>query len=143
MKLPRIVTLLGYAGLIPFLAGPLWLSVAADQAPAWVDDAWRIYVAMIASFMSGTFWGFALPACEGPEGTIGLIAASLLLILAWIAAILPSTAALPGLMAVFLLQLLADFWRERTLGSVEGYFQLRAVLTVGACVAIGWRLTIS
>lgn len=142
MRLPRIVTLLGYAGLIPFLAGPLWLMVAGDQTPGWVEHAWLLWVAMIASFMSGTFWGFALPACEGPEGQVGLFAASLLLVLAWIAAILPSTAALAGLMAVFLLQLLADFWRERTLGSVEGYFQLRAVLTVGACVAIGWRLAI-
>lgn len=142
MKLPRIVSLLGYAGLIPFFAGPLWMSVAPATVPGWVDPAWVAYVAMIASFMSGTFWGFALPACEGPEGTMGLLFASVLMILAWVALTLPFHAALPGLALVFLLLLLADFWRERTLGSVEGYFRLRLVLTVGACLAIGWRLAI-
>lgn len=142
MKLPRIVSLLGYAGLIPFLAGPLWLTFAADSAPAWLDHSWLVFVAMIASFMAGTFWGFALPACEGPEGTMGLLAASVLMILAWVAVTLPFQAALLGLVLVFLLLLLADFWRERTLGSVEGYFKLRTVLTIGACVALGWRLAL-
>ena len=142
MRLPRIVSLLGYAGLIPFLIGPLWLSVAPESAPAWLDHSWLAFVAMIASFMAGTFWGFSLPACEGPEGTMGLMFASVLMILAWVAVTLPFTAALVGLALVFLLLLLADFWRERTLGSVEGYFQLRTVLTIGACVAIGWRLAL-
>ncbi len=142
MKLPRLVSLLGYAGLLPFLAGPLWLSLAPASAPGWLDAAWLAYVAMIASFMAGTFWGFALPACEGPEGLMGLMFAAVLMLLAWVAMTLPFAAALVGLALVFLLQLLADFWRERTLGSVEGYFRLRTVLTVGACVALGWRLAL-
>lgn len=140
MTLPRIVVLLGYAGLIPFIAGPLWLTLAPGTAPAVLDHAWLVYVAMIASFMAGTFWGFALPACEGPEGVMGLAMAAVLMIMAWLAAILPFRGALIGLVLVFLLLLLADFWRERTLGTVEGYFKLRTVLTIGACVGIAWRL---
>jgi hypothetical protein len=140
MKLPRLVMLLGYAGLLPFLVVPLWLTVHAASAPEWLDRVWISYVAMIAAFMAGTFWGFALPACEGPQGLIGLVVSSLLMIAAWTALLLPMHAALLGLVVVFLLQLLVDFWFERTLGSVEGYFHLRAVLTAGACIAVSWRL---
>lgn len=140
MKLPRVVMVLGYAGLLPFLAVPLWLTFHAESAPGWLDRVWISYVAMIAAFMAGTFWGFALPACEGPQGLIGLVASSVLMIAAWAALLLPMQGALLGLVAVFLLQLLVDLWFERTLGSVEGYFRLRAVLTAGACIAVGWRL---
>lgn len=140
MRLPWLVTLLGYAGLLPFVAGPLWLALAPQTAPAWLDTVWRGYVAMIAAFMAGTFWGFALPAAEGPEGRRGLAIATALMLLAWGALQLPFEASLLGLAAVFALLLLADIWRERTLGSVEGYFLLRTVLTVGVLIAISWRL---
>jgi len=140
MKLPRIVMLLGYSGLLPFLAVPLWLTINAESAPVWLDRIWVSYVAMIAAFMAGTLWGIALPACEGPQGMLGLVASSVLMIAAWAALLLPMQGALLGLIVVFLLQLLVDFWFERNLGSVEGYFRLRVVLTAGACIAVGWRL---
>jgi hypothetical protein len=142
MKLPRLVSLLGYAGLIPFLAGPAWLWLSPATVPTWLDHAWFVYVGMIAAFMAGTFWGFALPAAEGPAGIMGLTFSIVLMLAAWVAMTLPLVAALIGLILVFLLLLLADFWRERTLGEVEGYFQLRTALTVGACIAIAWRLAI-
>ncbi len=138
--LPRFVILLSYAGLIPFLAAPAWLTLAPDTVPSWLDHAWFVYVGMIASFMAGTFWGFALPAAEGPAGVFGMAISAVLMIGAWISMSLSLVPALIGLMLVFLLLLVADFWRERTLGEVEGYFRLRSVLTIGACVAIGWRL---
>lgn len=142
MKLPRLVSLLGYAGLIPFFAGPVWLWLWPATAPHWLDHAWFVWVGMIAAFMAGTFWGFALPASEGPAGTMGLVFSMVLMLAAWAAMSLPLTPALIGLILVFLLLLLADFWRERTLGEVEGYFTLRTVLTIGACLAIGWRLAL-
>ncbi|WP_370309923.1 DUF3429 domain-containing protein [Sinimarinibacterium flocculans] len=142
MKLPRLVSLLGYAGLIPFLVGPAWLSLSPATAPHWLDHAWFVWVGMIASFMAGTFWGFALPASEGPAGILGLLVSMALMLAAWTAMSLPLVPALLGLIVVFLLLLVADFWRERTLGAVEGYFALRTALTVGACLAIGWRLAI-
>jgi hypothetical protein len=53
----------------------------------------------------------------------------------------PAVQALPvGFDGVFLLLLLADFWRERTLDTIPGYFMLRTSLTVGVLIAIGWRL---
>lgn len=139
MRLPWPVTLAGYSGLIPFLMGPLWLTLSPETAPAWLDSVWLSYVAMIASFMAGTFWGFSLPACEGVEGQVGLGLAILLMILAWLCTALPFAMALYGFALVYLLLLLADFWRERTLGTVEGYFSLRTVLTAGVLIALAWR----
>lgn len=140
MKLPRLVILLGYAGLVPFIAGPLWLSVAPHSAPVWLDHVWLAYVTLIAAFLAGTFWGFALPAAQGPDGVLGMAIAAALMVGTWIAMILPFKMALWGLSVVFLLLLLADFWRERTLDTVPGYFMLRTTLTAGTLFAIGWRL---
>jgi hypothetical protein len=137
MRLPRLVIALAYAGLLPFLTGPLWIMLGTP--PAWLDHAWIAYVVLIAAFLAGTFWGFALPASEGPEGLLGLLIASLLMLLTWGAMILPFRESLLALSAVFFLLLLADFWRERTLGTVEGYFTLRTTLTVGVLLAIAWR----
>lgn len=140
MRLPLTVFLLGFAGLLPMFAGPLWWAFAPASAPDWLPQLWLYYVALVASFMSGTFWGFALPAIEGVEGQIGVVIASLLMLATCGVMALPADAALYGLIGVYFLQLLADFWRERTLGSVEGYFVLRTGLTVGAILAIAWRL---
>lgn len=140
MRLPPVVIALGMAGLLPMLAGPAWWAISPQTAPPQLDHLWVMYGALVASFMSGTFWGFALPAIEGTEGLIGVIIASMLMLLTWVAMALPYQGALYGLMGVFLLLLLADFWRERTLGSVMGYFVLRTVLTLGAVAALGWRL---
>jgi hypothetical protein len=139
MSLPLWIRLLGYAGLVPFLAGPLWLWLAPQTAPAQLDHWWLSYAALLASFLAGSFWGIALTAIEGPDGKFGILVASLLMLLAWAASALPFSLALLGLGLVFLLLLLADFWRERTLGSVEGYFILRTTLTVGVLVALVWR----
>lgn len=143
MRLPPIVSLLGYAGLIPFLLGPAWLSFSPDTAPDWIDHVWLSYCALIAAFMAGSMWGFALPACEGAAGLAGLLISMVLMLSAWIATALPFAPALGLLALTFSLLLLADFWRERALGTVGGYLALRVVLTVGVLVAIGWRYTIS
>lgn len=140
MRLPPFVMALGAVGLLPLLIGPLWWAVSPQTVPPRLDHLWLLYAALIASFMAGTFWGFALPAIEGTEGQIGVFIASVLMLLTWVAMALPYEPSLYALMGVFLLLLLADFWRERTLGSVIGYFALRTVLTLGALIALGWRL---
>ena len=140
MRLPRIVVLLGYAGLLPFVIGPLWVMAAPSSAPLWLDDAWTGYVTLLAAFLAGTFWGFALPAIEGPNGILGVFLASALLLLTWVTMVVAPGYQLPLLALVFLLQLLADYWRERTLDTIPGYFRLRATLTIGSIAAIAWRL---
>jgi len=142
MRLPPIVILLGYAGLVPFLIGPLWLTLDPVAAPSWLDRAWTQYVTLLAAFLAGTFWGFALPAIEGPDGILGMFIASALLLLTWVTMVVAPGYQLMLLALVFLLQLLADYWRERTLDTIPGYFRLRATLTVGAIGAIAWRLAL-
>lgn len=142
MRLPPIVVVLGYAGLVPFLIGPLWLTLAPATAPDWLDRAWTQYVTLLAAFLAGTFWGFALPAIEGPDGILGMFIATALLLLTWVAMMLAPAYQLYVLAVVFLLQLLGDFWRERTLDTIPGYFRLRTSLTVGAIATLAWRIAL-
>ena len=142
MRLPLIVVLLGYAGLVPFVLGPAWLAFSPGTAPEWLSAAWAGYVTLLAAFLAGTFWGFALPAIEGPSGLLGMFIASLLLVLTWVTMILSSVWQLYLLAVVFLLQLLADYWRERTLDTIPGYFKLRVTLTAGAIASIAWFLAL-
>ena len=140
MKLPPLIYLLGYAGLIPFVAGPLWLTLAPAGVPPWLDRAWLLYAAMIASFMAGSFWGLALVVVENPAGQLGVAASTVLMLAAWGCLLLPLRTALLALGVVFLLLLLTEIWRERVLDPLSGYLKLRAVLTVGVLICIGWRL---
>lgn len=142
MRLPWVISVLGYAGLLPFLAAPLWIALSPDTVPGWLDRGWWMYVALIAVFLAGTFWGFALPAAMGFAGMLGILIASALMLLAWVALMLPFQTSLYLLLLVFLLLLLADFWRERTLDTIPGYFMMRTVLTAGVMVAICWRLAL-
>ncbi|MBX6421278.1 MAG: DUF3429 domain-containing protein [Nevskia sp.] len=139
MKLPPLVYLLGYAGLIPFLAGPLWLTLAPATAPAALDRWWLAWAALIAAFMAGSFWGMALQVVEGPSGQLGMAMSGALMVLAWAASLLPLRWALPALGVVFLLLVLAEFWRQRVLDPLSGYLSLRATLTLGVLAAFVWR----
>lgn len=138
-RLPLLVFALGYAGLLPFVAGPLWLSVRPESVPAWLDGFWLSYAAMIASFMAGTLWGLALPTSEGPNGLAGMALSTMLMLLAWLAAALPFALAIPALAVVFVLLVVAEIWRERVLDPLSGYFGLRVSLTVGVLVCLLWR----
>lgn len=140
MRIPPLVYLLGYAGLIPFLIGPAWLSLSPDTAPGWLDQLWLMYAAMMASFMAGTFWGMALLVAEGPKGQVGMVMSGALMLLAWGSLALSFRGSLCALAVVFVLLALAEIWRERVLDPLSGYFTLRATLTAGVLVSIGWRL---
>ena len=140
MKLPPLVFALGYAGLIPFLVGPAWLSFAPQSAPPWLDHLWLLYAAMIASFMAGTFWGMSLLVAEGPNGMLGMALSALLFMLAWGALALPFRPSLFALAGVFVLLVAAEVWRERTIDPLSGYFTLRATLTIGVLLTIAWRV---
>ena len=140
MRLPPMVFALGYAGLIPFLAGPAWLSISPQTAPPWLDHLWLLYAGLIAAFMAGTFWGMALLVAEGPNGKIGMALSGLLMLLAWGALALSFRHSLFALAGVFVLLVLAEIWCERTIDPLSGYFTLRATLTLGVLATIAWRV---
>ncbi|MES2885498.1 MAG: DUF3429 domain-containing protein [Pseudomonadota bacterium] len=134
---------LGVAGLLPFLAGPLWMTLSPESVPVWLDGVWHQYAGLIAAFMAGSFWGFAMPMSGGTAGMVALLISVALMLLTFVAMVLPLHPSLLVLALVFLLLLLADYWRERTLDSIEGYFRLRLVLTAGVLIIIGWRLLLA
>lgn len=140
MKLPPLIYVLGYAGLIPFLAGPLWLSLSPLSAPPWLDRLWLAYAALIASFMAGTLWGMAILTAGGPNGLLGMSLAAGLMFLAWLSLALPFPLALIALAVVFVLLVFAEVWRQRVLDPLGGYLQLRVGLTAGVLICLGWRL---
>lgn len=140
MRLPPLVFVLGYAGLIPFLAGPIWLTFSPQTVPPWLDRLWLLYAGLIAAFMAGTFWGMALLVVEGPAGKLGMVMSGALMLLDFGALALPFRHALFGLAGVFVLLVLAEIWRERTIDPLSGYFSLRATLTLGVLVTIAWRV---
>ncbi|HKY89684.1 MAG TPA: DUF3429 domain-containing protein [Nevskiaceae bacterium] len=140
MRIPPFVLLISYAGLVPALAGPIWRLVSPDSMPPWADGLWASYIQLLAAFLAGTFWGFALPAMEGVAGMAGMVIAAVLMLLTLAATRLAFEPSLQVLAGVFLLLLAAEFWRERFLGTIEGYFRLRAVLTLTTVAAIALRL---
>ena len=56
---PRIVTWLGYGGLLPFLALAVLTSVDHERAVFW-HGSLRAYGAVILSFVGALHWGFAM-----------------------------------------------------------------------------------
>lgn len=142
MRLPRLLYLLGYAGLLPFMAAPLWLTLSPQTAPEWLDRAWLSYAAMIAAFMAGSFWGLALVVIENPAGMLGTVFSALMMLTAWISLLLPFPEDLYLLALVFLLLAVGEYWRERTLDPMSSYLYLRITLTVGVLIAMIWRIAL-
>jgi hypothetical protein len=143
MKLPPLVFVLGFAGLVPCFVDPVWLLLSPVSAPAWLDAAWLTYLALVAAFMAGTFWGFSAPAAQGRDGMIGLLIASAQVLATWVSLLLPFKVAIVALAVVFAVQLAAEIWRERALDTIPGYFKLRVQLSVGVVAALLLRFVLS
>ena len=60
---PRRVALLGYGGLLPFIATALGSVLDGSHAPFWLD-AQIAYGAVILSFVGALHWGFAMLAAD-------------------------------------------------------------------------------
>lgn len=126
---------LGYAGLIPFLAGTGALLLSSDAAlTASAVDVMRSYAAIIASFLGAVHWGVATQ----DEGNLklrlrwGVMPA----LLAWTLLLLPAGPAFLGFAALFAAILYVDV---RLLPVLDArYQQLRFQLTsvVIACTLI-------
>ena len=130
---------LGFLGLIPFMAGPLWLTVAPGSVPQSLDYLWLNYAALIASFMAGTFWGMALLSAPGSARNAALLLSNMLMLSTWFALQLAFIPSMIGIAAVFAALLIAEVWRERALVKLPDYFRLRVLLSTGAIACLGWR----
>jgi len=130
--LPPGAAALGYAGLLPFVAGALGIALLDGEPRAFAARALLAYGAVILSFLGAVHWGTELARTE--RGAAGRLAAGVLPSLAgWLALLLPQRHGLALLVAA-----LGAFWlyEHRVLGASRlppGYLDLRRNLTLAAC----------
>ena len=132
---------LGYAGLIPFVAGVVGLAVGGSEAwTGFVASALLAYAAVILTFLGAVHWGRVLSApaeTHARELAIWGVTPS---ILAWLAVLLPAFLALPLLALLFGAVYAID--RQLLAGSEAGavYLPLRARLTatVASLLTLAW-----
>lgn len=71
-KLPRLVALVGAAGVLPFLICAI---AAARIDPAAASNPWLeallFYAAVVLSFLGAVHWGLALAAADGADAATG------------------------------------------------------------------------
>ena len=133
--LPPGAAALGYAGLLPFVAGALGIALLDGEPRAFAARALLAYGAVILSFLGAVHWGAELARAE--RGAAGRLAAGVLPSLAgWVALLLPQRHGLALLVAA-----LGAFWlyEHRVLGEKRlpaSYLGLRRSLTLGACAML-------
>ncbi|WP_245503508.1 DUF3429 domain-containing protein [Aquabacterium lacunae] len=131
---------LGYAGLIPFVGGALfvWLLTGRiDREPfIFLVNAITGYAALIVSFLGGLPWGLVMRDAAEPDDTVRKalwwgIAYSLL---AWVALCMPAHAGLVVLGTLLIVAYLNDRKLYPALG-VEHWLTLRFQLTAIASLS--------
>jgi hypothetical protein len=134
-RLPGGVVTLGYAGLAPFVAGVLGITLLEGEPRQFAARALVAYGAVILSFLGAVHWGLLLQT-ESRGAQSRRIAAVLPSLAAWGALLLSSSRALALLTVAF-----GVFWLyehrvagERLLPS--GYLGLRRHLTVAVCALL-------
>lgn len=130
--LPRTARLLGYAGLIPFiaLAGAAFASDRADQTLA--AFALRAYAATIVSFLGAIHWGFAMR--QAPAGALLLGWGVVPSLLGWMSLLVVPVAGSLILAATLWLCFLVDRRIYPRFG-LQAWLRMRLVLTTVASAA--------
>lgn len=136
-------TVLGYAGLLPFLAATAAIFSSDPTVSGPALYALTVYAAVILSFMGAVHWGLAMQSDRAAArwqlaaSVVPLLAACLLVV------VLPPHSALIGLGVAFLVLLGADLLAVRQGLAPGWYTRLRVPLTVLTCAALwtaAWEL---
>lgn len=134
---------LGYAGLIPFVGGALfiWLLIGRvdDDVVMFVAQAVAAYAALIVSFLGGMLWGLVMPGSQyhtAPEGPAerGLWWGIAYSLAAWIGVLMPPHAGLVFLGFLIIVCYASDRKRYHE-AHMEGWLTLRFRLTVVASLS--------
>jgi len=134
---PRRVALLGYGGLLPFIATALGSVLDDSHAMIWLD-ALQAYGAVILSFVGALHWGFAMLATDldDAERDARYLWSVIPALLAWPALLLSGTLA----STLLLLGFLHHYWQDRRLAQrctlPAWYLPLRRRLTGVACLCL-------
>lgn len=128
------VRLLGYAGLVPFVAGATWVCAARfgsfGSAPT-AGFALAAYAATIVAFLGGVHWGTALR--DGAYHLPTLAWGVLPQLAAWLALLLPMRMSLVGMGGLLAMCFLLDR-RLYPRAGLERWLPLRSQLTFGGVV---------
>lgn len=128
----RTVRLLGYAGLIPFIAGAAWVWAArGSSSAATAAFALAAYAATIIAFLGGVHWGPALR--DGGRDVAALAWGVVPQLAAWLALLLPSRSALVVLAILLALCFVVDR-RLYVRAGLANWLPMRLQLTTGAVV---------
>lgn len=134
---PRLVALLGYGGLIPFigLTALAWIDHA--RQPRW-SDALLDYGAIILAFVGALHWAFAMQAATLAQTRLARAYAWSVApaLLGWMALQLPAAVTALLLVAGFVLHLWADRDLGRQMPLPAWYPPLRLRLTAIACACL-------
>lgn len=129
MRSATLARILGYAGLLPFLAFALGALFLTDYPAALSRQAFPLYSLAILCFLAGTLWGSAIHYPLGPK-RLRLIVSNGIVLFA-VFAILTAQQLLAT--ALLMLGHMAILWFERNSGSTRGWYpRLRAHLTWSA-----------
>lgn len=136
-SVPRPAFVLGFAGLIPFIAATVMLLFGGEAAhPIW-HSVLLGYGVAILSFMGGVDWGLAMRQDER-RNWLRYGASVVPALVAWIAFLLPKLAQFPVLAAGFILALICDLSLVKSGEAPAWYRNLRWPLTVVvvACLSL-------
>ncbi|HET8870955.1 MAG TPA: DUF3429 domain-containing protein [Aquabacterium sp.] len=134
---------LGYAGLIPFLGGALFIWLLVDRVDpevvSFVAQAVAAYAAVVISFLGGMLWGLSMPGSQYQQDAIApqrpaLWAGVAYSLAAWIAALMPPHAGLVVLGVLLIVCYLSDRKRYHEL-QMSGWLTMRFRLTVAASLS--------
>ena len=123
---------LGYAGLLPFLAGSIALLMSSDSAiTSTAVDVMRYYAAVIASFLGAVHWGVAKqdPTYARVRLRWGVMPA----LIAWTLLLLPPGPAFVGFAALFAAILYVDVRLLPLLDANYQQLRIRLSTVVIAC----------
>jgi CDP-diglyceride synthetase len=133
---PRIASILGWLGLLPFLAGALFEIVGG---PGWTEAALRAYAAAILAFMGGIHWGLAIADAKAPlsfESKLQLTLSVVPALVAWFALMRPLEAGLLIMAFAFLIVLVGDMLATLAGEAPAWYPRLRIPLTVAVILSL-------
>lgn len=141
--IPPLARALGYAGLLPFLAGTGALFSPDPTVSGPALYALTVYAAVILSFMGAVHWGLAMANAQAPARA-QLGASVLPALLGWGALVaLPPREALVVFGGLFAALLVADWLAVRAALAPRWYLSLRLPLTVVVCACLwtaAWSL---
>jgi hypothetical protein len=141
MPLLKLMRILGYAGLIPFIIpvclilNNTWLGLDIYAATSWIAYAPYLFISygsVILSFMCGTLWAGWQTIGNNNLAKFAVLMSNLLALSAWSALLLVYITPVAEVFCVILILFgfMSLLWVERLIGGVEkAYWHLRLSLT--------------